>query len=49
MICGSALETTVLLRVETKSARSRPLSTFSTCRRDAGDVAGEIDSFTMLL
>jgi hypothetical protein len=48
-IFGSALETTVLLSVDTNRARSRPLSAFSTCRRDVGVVSVEVDSFTAAL
>jgi hypothetical protein len=49
MIFGSALETTVLLRVDTNIARSRPLSAFSTFRREVGVVSVDVDSFTAAL
>ena len=49
MIFGSALETTVLLRVDTNSASSSPLSAFSTLRRAAGDVSVGLAPFTAVL
>jgi hypothetical protein len=39
----------VLLRVDTNIARSRPLSAFSTFRREVGVVSVDVDSFTAAL
>ncbi len=45
MICGSAVDTTVLLSIATNSTSSRPLSASRTCRCDIGaglDGAGTV-------